>query len=151
MIFNKLKGNKSLKYIYSILIVCALTQSSLAEVDSNRSNFYLGAGGSISSLSNKESSETGIIGSSLNIGYDFNEYLTVEFRKGTSLIREASLLLDDSMGLYLKSRYFLGNDIGIYMLTGFASTDLSNSVGNVSSNSRLLAKLIFQPSYLYQN
>lgn len=124
-----------MKRIFLILATYGLTQVCMAENDDNRSSLYLGAGGSFNFLTSGNYSETGVIGSSANIGYDFNKYLAVEFRKGTSLTSEASVLLDDSMILYAKGKYPISDSLGVYALAGFGTTDLSSGLNTVVSES----------------
>ena len=117
------------------LVVIMLIFHNLAIADDNRSNLYLGTGGSFDFLKNDTYSETGIIGGSVNIGYNFNEYMAIEFRKGTSLSSSSTLLLDDAMVLYGKGKYPISKDFGIYALTGFGKTSVSENLAKVSSDS----------------
>jgi type VI secretion system VasD/TssJ family lipoprotein len=105
--------------------------------DDNRSSLYFGAGGSFNFLKSGSLSKTGGLGISANIGYDFNEYIAVEFRKGTSLTSEASVRLDDSMVLYAKGRYPISDTLGVYALTGFSSTEVSSGISDVVSDSSI--------------
>ena len=122
-----------MKHIFLILITCTFIEVCMAE-DNNRSKFYLGAGGNFNFLKSGSLSESGSIGSSMNIGYDFNDYVSIEFRKATSLMSEASVLLDDSMSLYVKGKYPINDTLGVYLLTGFAKTEVSSGINNVVSD-----------------
>jgi len=122
------------KQFFSILVVMSLSQTCMA-ADDNRSSLYLGLGGNFNFLTSNDLSETGILGLSINVGYDFNEYIGLEFRKGTSLTSEASVLLDDSMAFYAKGKYPISDTLGVYLLTGFAKTEVSSGLGNVVSDS----------------
>lgn len=125
-----------MKRIFFMLIVSLLTVTNVVRADdSNRSNLSLGMGGSFNFLTSNGASETGGLGLSINIGYDFNEYVAAEFRKGTSLTSDASVLLDDSMALYAKGKYPIGKDLNAYVLAGYASTDVSSGLNNVVSES----------------
>jgi len=117
------------------LVVIMLIFHNLAIADDNRSNLYLGTGGSFDFLKNDTYSEIGLIGASVNIGYDFNQYLAIEFRKGTSLSSSSTLLLDDAMVLYGKGKYPISKDFEIYALTGFGKTSVSENLVKVSSDS----------------
>ena len=121
-----------------MIIVSLLTVTNVVRADdSNRSNLSLGMGGSFNFLTSNGASETGGLGLSINIGYDFNEYVATEFRKGTSLTSDASVLLDDSMALYAKGKYPLSKDLNAYVLAGYASTNVSSGLNNVVSESGL--------------
>ena len=119
---------------FLILIAFVLTQISMAE-ENNRSSLYLGAGGSFNFLKAESDSSSGSLGSSMNIGYDYNENLAVEFRKGSSLMSKDSILLDNSMALYFKGKYPINETYTGYMLAGFAKTEVSSDISNVIDDS----------------
>jgi len=123
-----------MKQVFLIFVTFILTQICMAE-DDNRSSIYLGAGGSFNFLKGKSNSSSGSIGSSMNIGYDYNKNIAVEFRKGSSLMGKDSVLLDNSMALYLKGKYPINDIFSTYVLAGFAKTDVSSDISNVVSNS----------------
>jgi len=120
--------------IFLILVTSIFTQVCVAG-DNNRSSLYLGAGGSFNFLKGKSDSGSGSLGSSMNIGYDYNENIAVEFRKGSSLFGKDSVLLDNSMALYLKGKYPINDTYRSYVLAGFAKTEVSSDISNVVSNS----------------
>lgn len=103
--------------------------------DNNRSNLYLGTGINLNSLNINSISESGGLGASANIGYNFNDYIGVEFRKSTSLTNEANLLLDDSMALYAKGKYPILNDLSVYLLAGYSSNDVSQGSQVINESS----------------
>lgn len=113
-----------MKSFFLMMYICLLVEVSMAG-DDNRSSLYLGSGVNLSSLETKSLSETGGLGAFVNVGYNFNEYMAVEFRKGTSLGNEATLLLDDFMVLYAKWMYPITDDLTPYILAGFGKTDTS--------------------------
>lgn len=120
---------------FLIGLMCLLSQSSMAGDDDNRSSLYFGMGGNFNFLKSGTLSETGVIGTSVNVGYDFSEYLGLEFRKGSSLSSEGTILLDDSMALFAKGKYSLFDDFGIYILAGYAKTSVSSGLSDVLSES----------------
>ena len=122
-----------MKIFFLVTIMLIFNEISMAE--DNRSNLYLGSGGSFDFLKNDTYSETGIIGGSVNIGYDFNEYMAIEFRKGTSLSSSSTLLLDDAMFLYGKGKYPIDKDFELYALAGFGKTSVSENLSKVDSDS----------------
>lgn len=121
-----------MKNVFLILLMSLMPQLSMAGEDDNRSSLYLGTGGNFNFLTSGDLSETGV-GAFVNIGYDFNEYFAVEFRKGTSLTSDASIVLDDSMALYAKGKYQVSDDMGVYLLGGFAKTDISRGLEDILS------------------
>ena len=123
--------------IFLILVTFILTQICVAD-DNNRSSLYLGAGGSFNFLKSENHSSSSSIGSSMTIGYDYNENLAIEFRKGSSLLGKDSVLLDNSMALYLKGKYPINDTYSSYVLAGFAKTEVSSDISNVVSNSGIV-------------
>ncbi len=121
-----------MKNVFLILLISLMPQLSMAGEDDNRSSLYLGTGGNFNFLTSEDLSETGV-GAFVNVGYDFNEYFAVEFRKGTSLTSDASIVLDDSMAFYVKGKYQVSDDIGVYLLGGFAKTDMSRGLEDILS------------------
>lgn len=123
-----------MRQLFLILLVVSLSHTCMATEDDNRSNLYLGAGGSFNFLKNGHLSKSSLLGSSANIGYNFNQYVSVEFRKGTSLTNDATVLLDDAMVLYAKGRYPINDTFGIYGLTGLSSTKVSSGINDVTKD-----------------
>ena len=120
-----------MKRIFFIIIFSLLFNVNIAIADdSNRSNLYLGMGGSLNFLKSNGVSKTGDIGLSINIGYNLNKYSAIEFREGTSLVSDASILLDNSMALYVKGKYSINKDLNSYVLAGYASTEVSSGFLN---------------------
>jgi len=123
------------KHGFLIGAICLLSQVGMAGDDDNRSSLYFGIGGNFNFLKSTTLSETGVLGTSVNVGYDFGEYLGVEFRKGTSISSDGSLLLDDSMALLAKGKYNIFDDLDAYILAGYAKTSVSSGLSDVLSES----------------
>lgn len=128
-----------MKYSFFIGIIFLLSQISMAGEDDNRSSLYFGMGGNFNFLKSGSLSETGLIGSSISVGYDLKEYLSVEFRKGTSL-SEGEVELDDFTGLFLKGKYDkfdTFDNVDVYILLGYAKTSVSSGLSDVLSKNSL--------------
>jgi len=89
------------------------------------SNFYLGLGLGVDSVSSALYGPDTTTSGVLRVGYDFMKYLGVEARGSYGVSDGDQLGHIYSMGLYLKPQYPINDTFNIYGLVGYAQTEIS--------------------------
>lgn len=67
-------------------------------------------------------------GGVLRVGYDFNQYIGVEARVLSSTLEENGAKIKSHYGIFLKPSYPVSQDINVYGLAGFASTEVGDDI-----------------------
>jgi len=65
-------------------------------------------------------------GGVLRVGFDFNQYFGVELRGATTWMEEEGAMVKSHIGIFAKPQYHVSEDINIYALAGYASTEIGD-------------------------
>ncbi len=66
-------------------------------------------------------------GALLRVGYDLNQYFGIELRGATTWIEDEGARLKAHYGIFAKPQYHITNDINVYVLAGYAYTEIGDN------------------------
>ncbi len=95
---------------------------------------YIGFAGTLTTASTQKEKNEKMVDATLRYGYSFYENLDLELR-GTFYIAGGSKLYHpSSLGLFLKPKYFLDDDVNIYALLGYSKNTLSKQNSSTANS-----------------